>query len=219
MYPETAPNSHRSQSESDRELSQPVWQIRIWLRQSSAFTLCTNGANRFYIGFKGLMLWGEREGGAEGYGWVRCPNSRGDYCSMYKIGLGSRLVAKFFQLVAVVLIGAVLGGTQCVELCSFLAAERHVAATQAPEREMPCHQKHSPKESQPPADDESCSHSELVAEKRSKGSSADDLQTDSLAAVRIETRIVPLLFSSPLVLAHEHFPILSPLTLTSILRI
>jgi len=128
-------------------------------------------------------------------------------------------VAKFFQLVAVVLIGAVLGGTQCVELCSFLSIERQAKATQAPEQEMPCHQKHSPKESQPPTDDNSCSHNDLVAEKSSKGSSADDVQTVSLAAVRIETRIVPILYSSPLTPADEHFLSLSPLALTSILRI
>lgn len=127
-------------------------------------------------------------------------------------------MAKFSQLVAVVLIGAVLGGTQCVELCSFLSAERQAKATQAHEQEMPCHQKHSPKDSQPPASDEPCSHHELVAE-RSKASSTDDLQTVSFLAVRIEAQLVPVFSSSPLLLEHEHFPRLSPLALTSILRI
>ena len=138
---------------------------------------------------------------------------------MHKIGLGSKLVAKFFQLVAVVLIGAVLGGTQCVEMCSFLSVERQTKATQAPEHEMPCHQKHSPKESQPPTNDEQCSHHELVAEKRSKASSADDLQGVSFVAVRIEAQLVPVFSSSPLPPTHELFPRLSPLSLTSILRI
>lgn len=128
-------------------------------------------------------------------------------------------MAKFFQLVALVVIAAVLGGTQCIQLCSFLSAEQQMAATQAPEPEMPCHQKHSPKKSQPATDDNSCSHNDLVAEKNSKGSSADDLQTVSLAAVRIESRIVPILYSSPLNLADEQFLALSPLALTSILRI
>lgn len=128
-------------------------------------------------------------------------------------------MAKFFQLVAVVLIGAVLGGTQCVEMCSFLSVERQTKATQAPEHEMPCHQKQSPEDSQPPSNGEPCSHHELVAEKRSKASSTDDLQMVSFVAVRIETQIVPALPSSPLTLAHEHFPRLSPLSLTSILRI
>jgi hypothetical protein len=127
-------------------------------------------------------------------------------------------VAKFFQLVAVVLIGAVLGGTQCVELCSFLSVERQAHATQAPENEMPCHQKHSPTDSQPPTGDEPCSHHELVAE-RSKTSSTDDLQTVSFVAVRIETQLVPVFSSSALTLEHEHFPRLSPLALTSVLRI
>ncbi len=165
------------------------------------------------------MLWGEREGGAYGYGWVRCPNPLSDYCSIHKIGLRSKLVAKFSQLVALVVVAAVLGGTQCVQLCSFLAAEQQMAATQAPGPEMPCHQKHSPTESQPPTDDNTCSHNDLVAEKSSKGSSAADLQTVSLAAIRIETRIVPILYSSPLTLADDQFLSLSPLALTSILRI
>lgn len=138
---------------------------------------------------------------------------------MDKIGIRLRLVAKFFKLVALVLVAAVLGGSQCVQLCSFLAAEQQRAATQEPEPEMPCHQKHSSKDSQPPTDDNSCSHNDLVAEKSSKGSSADDLQTVSLAAVRIETRSIPVLYSSPLSFAHEHFPDLTSLSLTSILRI
>jgi hypothetical protein len=147
------------------------------------------------------------------------PQSLSDYCSIQKIGLRSRLVAKPFQIVALVLIAAVLGGTQCVQLCSFLAAEQRMTATQTPEPEMPCHQKHSPKESQAPTDDNSCSHNDLVAEKSSKGSSADDVQTVSEAAVRIETRIVLILYSSPLTPADEHFLSLTPLALTSILRI
>lgn len=138
---------------------------------------------------------------------------------MYKMGVGSKLVAKFFQLVAVVLIGAVLGGTQCVEICSFLSAERQTKATQAPEHEMPCHQKQPSGDSQPPSNDEPCSHHELVAEKRSKASSTDDPQLVSFVAVWIETQIAPAITSAPLTLAHEHFPTLSPLALTSILRI
>lgn len=138
---------------------------------------------------------------------------------MDKIGIGSRLVVKFFQLVAVVLIGAVLGGTQCVEMCSFLSAERQTKTTQATEQEMPCHQKHSPKESQPSTNDEQCSHHELVAEKRSKASSVDDLQVVSFVAVRIEAQMAPLFSSSLLPLRHELLPRLSPLALTSILRI
>lgn len=127
-------------------------------------------------------------------------------------------MAKFFQLVAVVLIGAVLGGTQCMELCSFPSVERHAKAPQAPGQEMPCHQKHSPKDSQPPARDGQCSHQELVAE-RSKASFTDDLQTVSFVAVRIETQLVPVFSSSALTLEHGLFPRLSPLALTSILRI
>ena len=128
-------------------------------------------------------------------------------------------MAKFFQLVAVVLMGAVLGGTQCVEMCSFLSVERQTEATRAPEHEMPCHQKHSPKESQPPTNDEQCSHHELVAETRSKAPSSDDPQVVSFAAVRIEAQLVPVFSSSPLPRTHEVFPRLSPFFLTSILRI
>lgn len=127
-------------------------------------------------------------------------------------------MAKFFQLVAVVLIGAVLVGAQCRELCSFLSLERQAQATQAPENEMPCHQKHSPTDSQPPTGDEPCSHHELVAE-RSKASSTDDLQAVSFVTVRIEAQLVPVFSSSPLPLKHEQSPGLSPLALTSILRI
>ena len=137
---------------------------------------------------------------------------------MEKIGLGSRLVAKFSQLVAFVLIAAVLGGSRCVELCSFLAFERQTTAAQSPEPEMPCHQKHSPRDSQP-AGDQQCSHREMVAEKRSNDSSAKELQSVSFVAVRIDAQIVPQLSASPLTIVNEHFPGFSSLTLTSILRI
>lgn len=84
---------------------------------------------------------------------------------------------------------------------------------------MPCHQKHSSKESQPPANDEQCSHHELVAEKRSKASSADDLQVVSFVAVRIEAQIAPEFSSSSLPETRARFQRLSPLALTSVLRI
>lgn len=128
-------------------------------------------------------------------------------------------MTKFFQLVAVVLIGAVLGGTQCVEICSFLSVDCQTKTTEAPEREMPCHHKHSPKESQPPSNDKRCSHQELVAENLSKASSADDLQVVSLVAARIEAQLAPAFSSSPLSQTQQLFPRLSSLALTSILRI
>lgn len=127
-------------------------------------------------------------------------------------------MAKFSQLVAVVLIGAVLGGTQCVELCSFLSGERQAQATQAPDQEMPCHQQHSPQDSQPPASDGQCTHHELVSE-QSKASSTDVLQTVCFVSVLINAQIVPVLSSSPLTLEHEPFPKFSPPALTSVLRI
>ena len=86
---------------------------------------------------------------------------------------------------------------------------------------MPCHRTHAPDDSQPPASGgEHCTHHhELVAEKRSNATSADDLQNISLLAVRIDAQIAPVLSSAPLPLKREQFPTFSPLALTSILRI
>lgn len=128
---------------------------------------------------------------------------------MEKIGLGSRQVAKFLQLVALVLIAAVLGGSQCVDSCSVLGLKTQPKT---------CHQNQSPSDSSP-SNNEACSHRELVAEKRSNVSSADDLQVVSFAAFRIGAYSVPLRPSSPLTLSDRHFSGFSPLALTSILRI
>ncbi len=138
---------------------------------------------------------------------------------MDSIGLTSRQVVKNFQFVAIVLIGAVLGGAQCIELCSLRVQQSDAKAKQGPEQEMPCHQKHAPKHSQPPASDEPCSHHELVAEKRSKASSADELQGISLLAVCLEPQVVPVYSSAPLPVLDQHRPAASPLSLSSILRI
>jgi len=133
--------------------------------------------------------------------------------------LTSGAVAKVFQLVAVVLVGAVLGGTQCTGLCSSLSVERQAKSNQALEHEMHCHRTHSPDDSQPPASGDLCSHLELVAEKRSDASSMDALQKVSFVAVRFDAQIAPVLSSAPLTLEREPFPGFSPLALTSILRI
>lgn len=137
---------------------------------------------------------------------------------MWKIGVGSRLVAKFFQLVALVLIVVVLGGTQCVDLCSFVSPKRQAKANQTVGPEMPCHQKHTPEQSQP-SNKEQCSHPELVAEKRSSTSSTDDMQAVSFVAFRINKHNVPVLFSSPLTVTNEHASRFNPLSLSPILRI
>ncbi len=130
-------------------------------------------------------------------------------------------MVSFFQLVAPVLVGAILGGTQCIEFCSFLSLERQAEATLATTtpHDLPCHQHHSPKDAPPPAKGEPCFHQELVAVEGFHASYADHFQTASIGAVRIEARMVPVPSSSPLTLVDEQFPGASPVALSSILRI
>jgi hypothetical protein len=128
------------------------------------------------------------------------------------------LVAKFFQLVSLALIAAILGGTQCGDLCSFLALKRETRTAQALGQEMPCHENHAPQNSQP-VNREQCSHHELLAEKRSSDSSANDVQAVSVAVININAHIVPARSSSPLTTAVERSARRSPLALISILRI
>ena len=130
-------------------------------------------------------------------------------------------MAKFFQLVSLALIAAVLAGSQCAELCFFLAYERQATATHPPGPVMPCHQKNeTPAKDSQPQHDEQCSHHEMVAEKRSDASSVDNPQSISFVAIRPEAPIIPVhSSSSPLTAADKHFPRISPLVLTSILRI
>ena len=138
---------------------------------------------------------------------------------MLKIGLGSRQVAKFFQIVAVMLIGAVLGSTQCADICSLLSVESHGKTSQAAEHEMPCHHESGQEHSQVPANDPPCAHREFVAENLSKISSTDDLQAICFIAVLDVAPVIPVTFNSPLVVVDKTFPRFSPLILSSILRI
>jgi len=138
---------------------------------------------------------------------------------MLKIGLGSKQVAKLFQLVAVMLIGAVLGRTQCMDMCSLPSVERHGKSSQAAEHEMPCHHESGQEDSNLPATDPPCSHLEFVAEKFSKISSTDDLQAICFIAVRDVAQVIPVTVNSSLVVVDETFPRFSPLILSSILRI
>lgn len=138
---------------------------------------------------------------------------------MLKIGLGSSLVAKSFQLVAVTLIGAVLACTQCLDMCSLLSVERHGKTSQAAEHEMPCHHESGQEDSKLPANDPPCAHREFVAEKLSTISSTDDLQAICLIAILDVAQVIPVTVNSPLAAVDETFPRFSPLILSSILRI
>ncbi len=138
---------------------------------------------------------------------------------MLKIGLGSRQVAKFFQLVAVMLIGPVLGSTQCMDMCSLLLVERHGKTSQAVAHEMPCHHESGQEDSQLPANDPPCAHREFVAEKLSTISSTDELQAICFIAVLDGAQVIPVTVNSLLVIVDETFPRFSPLILSSILRI
>lgn len=126
-------------------------------------------------------------------------------------------MVKFFQVVAPVMIVAVLGGTQCVELCSFLMLDRHAKASQTAAPERPCHRKPASQNSQPT--DVQCSHSEFIAEKRSDTSSTDDMEGISLVALRIDVHNRPVSAPSSLTAPDRHFSRFSPVALGSILRI
>ena len=128
-------------------------------------------------------------------------------------------MAKFFQIVAVMLIGAVLGSTQCLERCSFLWADHQAKTSQAAEFDMPCHHESGEQDSQLPASDSPCSYREFVADKLSKMSSSDDLQTIFFFSVRDVAQIIPLPVISPLVVVDETFPRFNPRILSPILRV
>ena len=128
-------------------------------------------------------------------------------------------MAKFFQIVAVMLIGAVLGSTQCMDICSLPSVERHGKSSQAAEHEMPCHHESGQEDSKLPATDPPCAHREFVAEKLSTISSTDDLQAICFIAVLDVGPVIPVTFNSPLVEVDETFPRFSPFILSSILRI
>ncbi len=128
-------------------------------------------------------------------------------------------MAKFFQLVAVTLTVAVLGSTQCVEACSFLSTKSHAKTSQAAEYEMPCHHENGHEDSKLPANDPPCSHREFVAEKLSKVSFSDELQSICFITVSNIAQFVPVALHSPVVAGDETFPRFSPLILCSILRI
>lgn len=138
---------------------------------------------------------------------------------MLKIGLGSRQVAKFFQIVAVMLIGAVLGSTQCVDVCSLLSVERLGQTSQAARHEMPCHHEREQEDSKLPTSHSPCAHREFVAEKLSKISSTEDLQAVCFTTIRYVAQVIPVTVDSPLVVVDETFPKSSPLILSPILRI
>jgi hypothetical protein len=127
-------------------------------------------------------------------------------------------VASLFKIVSVAVIAAILGSTQCGELCSFLFPEREAKITPAQAHEMPCHGKHAPKNPQP-VRGEQCSHHELLAENRSGDASANDEEGASISFFRINAHIVPAHSSSPLTAALEQSPRRSRPASTPILRI
>ena len=131
---------------------------------------------------------------------------------MEKIGVGSKQMAKFFQVIALVLIAAVLSGAQCADLCSFLSLKRQEKSAEAGKLQMPCHQKKATENSSPPKD-QKCSHYELFVEKHT------DSSAFSFAVIPIGALTQPVLSSFPLTIVHAHFPAVSPLRLSSILRI
>ncbi len=128
-------------------------------------------------------------------------------------------MTKFFQLVAIGLVATVLSGTQCIEFCSLLSADRSVQATPTPVDEMPCHQQEDSRDSSPPASGHSCSHPEWIAEERTEASPAFDFHTVSLAPLAIEAQLVPVLSATPFSVTCQKVPGQSPLVLSSVLRV
>jgi len=118
-----------------------------------------------------------------------------------------------------VLIAALLGGTQCLELCSFASLERQTKAAASPEQAMPCHHEHAPRDSQP-STDPPCAHQDLlIADKPLKDSSPEGLEVQCLSTLPMESAIAPILVSSRLPFENKHFLRIGPLIHTSVLRI
>jgi hypothetical protein len=144
--------------------------------------------------------------------------SRGSrrYCVPRRLALASKLVRRDFRIISLVLVASVLGSFQCVEFCSLLSADRQAGAPQVAEPEMPCHQQSS--ENSPVPNDESCSHREMVAEKRS----SDSYQLVTLSFAVVASAIpfdAPLHERLPVSPAENIFHTLHPLAMASILRI
>ncbi len=94
-------------------------------------------------------------------------------CSQVNLGLRLGVVRIYSQVVAVLLVGAVLSGAQCVELCEFLSHRTPAPVEQTHEPEMPCHQKQDSPDTPTPASPDQCAHRELLAEKRTSDNSLD----------------------------------------------
>ena len=108
---------------------------------------------------------------------------------MTRSALQLRQVIRSIQIVALAAVVAVLGASQCLELCSFGSCDRSTHVVDAEEQTPPCHQQSSPNDRQAPTG-EACTHQEIVAEKLSFGSSPNHLEVSSFAFVRVESALV-----------------------------
>ena len=127
-------------------------------------------------------------------------------------------MAKPFQLVALLLVGAVLGRSQCLELCAMASCDQSAKSSQPAKHGMPCHQDGAPSKSQPPSG-APCSHHELVAEKGSIGPWLDRVQSSQLLVDGGISLFAPVMARPPLHRDLRHFPIRLPAKFTSVFRI
>lgn len=127
-------------------------------------------------------------------------------------------VAKLFQLVALLLVAAVLGRSQCLAFCALASCDRPAKSSQPAKQEMPCHREGAPSKSQPPTGGP-CSHHEIVAEKGSIGPSLDRVQSSQLVVDVGISILAPAVFRIPVNADQERFPSRPPAKLTSVLRI
>jgi len=115
-------------------------------------------------------------------------------------------VLKFLKSIALLLVGAVLGGSLCAEMCAF--------ASLAPSQQssMPCHRQKTPATPE-------CTHHDVVADRLVTADASDYLPSVTLFPMYIIASQSAHGISAPLTPGLVHWPDSAPLLRASVLRI
>ncbi len=113
---------------------------------------------------------------------------------------------KFLKSIALLLVGTVLGGALCAEMCAF--------ASLAPSQQssMPCHHQKTPAKPE-------CTHHDVVADRLVSADVSEFLPSVTLFPMYIVASHTAHGISAPLSSGLVHWPDPAPLLRTSVLRI
>ncbi len=98
-------------------------------------------------------------------------------------------MGKLVQLVVVALIGAVLCGSQCAELCAFISHQTQAKVTQPAQPEASCHKQRTSGESQHPSQKECGHHEPAIAERLSQSAASVDLPQAASAVLIVGSHL------------------------------